>query len=1359
MTMDRQWSALALPPGEAAREPCISYPGLSAPSLFAPDRGCHTRTPRYGRAGRSLAVRLGQLAVVATLALGTLPASAEPTAPIQPRVGNHPGFGRLVFDFAARTTYQQVRAGDTLSLHFAADVVVTPTAHPPHNVDAMSAQPGVVDLVVAAGATTHVYWLGNRLVVDVYDPSGAAAETVQPAQAVAPTQAAAAPAPLTLAPSSGKPVVGLPAQGTATRDAPPEAPVQAAVASPTLPLPPPPAPPAPPPASPAAAGSTHVSRTVVPAVPGAPASPMQPTAPSPVPPVPPASPAAAASTRVSRTVVPAAQYASASPMLPTAPSQVPPVPPVSPAAAATTHVSRTGSPGAQFASASPMLPSAPSPPEATPAGTPARQTTSAPGHSGQRIAQVQAADQSPDHAAVQPADHTAVQPPDHAAVQPAAQSAPQPPDHAAIQPADHTAVRRAAQSAAQPPDRAAVQPPDHAAVQPAAQSAVQPPDQAAVQPPDHAAAQPAAQSTAQPPDHAAVQPPEHAAVQPPDDAGAQPPVQPPAAVMAQATATGTPASSSPPLAPRTDAPPRIGMVLALPFPTSVGVAAFRRGDSALVVFDERRQIDLAAARDDPVFGTATVELLPGATVLHLKLPADRNLVIGETQHAWRVSVVASASPARPIPMRAADGHLSLPVDAVGAVVAIPDPNTGATLLVGTQRATGQDFPTLHQTPEFNLLPTWQGVVVEPLADSLAMRADNSGFLLTGGSEGLAMAPSSTAMQAQADASAMTRRFDLRSQPLETLVERLHRQILASATAPARARGRLREQAAETLIALGFGAEAQAMLRIAAADDPTIGATASAIGLNAIAALLDGRFAESGGIEDPRLTGSDEVTLWRAVRAAESAHDSPLAAAGFAVVTPLIAVYPAALRKRLLPQAFETMIEGGQPVAAARLLAHQPDNDPTLALARGMLRAANGDTDGALAIYDRLANGPDRLVHAKAAVRAVELRLTAARIDAAHAADALDRLLYSWRGGPREVALRERIAALREQSGDWVAALEMLHEAEILFPDDGEAVHARLKATFTRLLQDKALDRLAPLELVSMVEENADLLPDGPAGEALQERLADRLLALDLPARAAPVLEKLTIVAPSPAGRAGFGARLAELRLHEDDAKGALAALLASAGPTMSAPPAVPAAAPEAAAGAASLAAPGATSVVAARTAPVVAALAASSTAPPPAPLPAPLVERRTLLMAAAQARLGDTARAVAELAALGTAATDLARATILEQAKDWPGAEHALTDYVSKVVPPTGALNQAQQQILVRYATAAAEAGDEATLALLRTGNGPRMPSGAFGDMFRLLTAAPVQVSADLPRAGRETALAHDLPKTLGALKPPTGMP
>lgn len=811
--------------------------------------------------------------------------------------------------------------------------------------------------------------------------------------------------------------------------------------------------------------------------------------------------------------------------------------------------------------------------------------------------------------------------------------------------------------------------------------------------------------------------------------------------MADAATAPPAASASVPSGPvalaatKADASKPAGATLALPFPSTVGVAAFRRGGSALVVFDERRPIDLAALRDDPVFGEATIQLLPAATVLRLKLPAGRSLAISQTAQSWHLGVSDAAPPTQPIPIQAADGQLSLQADAVGDVVVIADPETGAALLVGTQRATGQGISTPRQTPEFDLLATWQGVVIAPLADRVVMRASNSGFLLTGGRQGLAMAPSSVTMQAQADAAATTRRFDLRNQPVEVLVQHLHDQLIATATAPPRARGRLRQAAAETMIALGLGAEAQGMLQLAAEDDPALGESADAVGLGAIAALLAGRVADADGIEDPRLTGSDEVALWRAVRTAGSTPDSPLAATGFAATAPLIGVYPEALRRRLLPLAFETMINGGQTAAAARLLVHEPDDEPTLALARGMLRAANGDTDGALAIYDTLADARDRLVHARAAVRAVELRLSAGRIDTAQAADGLDRLLYAWRGDQRELTLRERIAELRERSGAWSAALAMLHETEEAFPDDKDVVHARLKATFAGLLNDPALDKLAPLELVALVEENADVLPDGPAGEALEERLADRLVALDLPRRAAPVLEKLMAAAPSPAGRAGFGARLAALRLRENDAQGTLAVLAASADPTLPAPLAAPL--------------PGSSP----------GSLAAPLPASLPTPLPAPLIERRTLLAAAARARLGETAEAVTELAALGTAATDLARATILERAKDWPGAEHALADYVGKAMPSTGALDQTQQRTLVRYATAAAQAGDEATLALLRTSDGQRMPEGAFGDMFRLLTAAPVQVSADLPRASRETVLAHDLPKALDALKPPIGRP
>jgi len=334
------------------------------------------------------------------------------------------------------------------------------------------------------------------------------------------------------------------------------------------------------------------------------------------------------------------------------------------------------------------------------------------------------------------------------------------------------------------------------------------------------------------------------------------------------------------------------------------------------------------------------------------------------------------------------------------------------------------------------------------------------------------------------------------------------------------------------------------------------------------------------------------------------------------------------------------------------------------------------------------------------VNAVNLRFAAGRIDAREAAERLDKLQYAWRGDRFEEELRDRLVALRQQSGDWRAALALLRENVALSPDN-PAPRARLTDAFAAFLRGSAADSMTPLEFVSLVNENADLLPAGPDGDALEARLADRLLALDLPQRAGPVLDKLMKAAPTGAGRAVFGARLAAVRQREGDARGVLEALSASDAPD----------------------------------------------------LPKELTDRRTMLLATAQALGGDTQRALSELATVDGPAADEARAAILERANNWPAAQKALADYVAKTVPPEGALGETQRRTLLRLATAAARAGDDASLATLRQTHTARMGSGPLADMFRLLTADKVRDVSDLKRSGQEAALARALPAELKALQ------
>jgi len=289
--------------------------------------------------------------------------------------------------------------------------------------------------------------------------------------------------------------------------------------------------------------------------------------------------------------------------------------------------------------------------------------------------------------------------------------------------------------------------------------------------------------------------------------------------------------------------------------------------------------------------------------------------------------------------------------------------------------------------------------------------------------------------------------------------------------------------------------------------------------------------------------------------------------------------------------------------------------------------------------------------------------------------------------------------LRRQAAQWRPALALLRDAELAFPEQRPALHARLAEMFASALAHDAEQPLPPLDLVALADENADLLPDGEAGQALAARLADRLAALDLPARAVPVLEKLAASAPVGPARAAFGSRLAAMRLEQGDAAGALKALAASDAPS----------------------------------------------------LPAALVENRTMTFARAAAATGDMPRAAAALAALDTPASDGLRADLMEAAKDWPAAAAALRDYAAKTVPPEGQLNDAQARTLLRLASAAAQSGDAATLAGLREHDTARFPAGKLTELFRLVTSGPVQGVADLPRAARQTKLAGDLPAALKA--------
>jgi hypothetical protein len=742
-----------------------------------------------------------------------------------------------------------------------------------------------------------------------------------------------------------------------------------------------------------------------------------------------------------------------------------------------------------------------------------------------------------------------------------------------------------------------------------------------------------------------------------------------------------------------------GPAMLVPYGPDTGAAAFRRGGEAHIVFDVARPLDLSQLKDDSVFGGVEERLLPDGMHLRLKLPPETQIRAMRRPNGWALAVVHAPPKLVAITSHSDKGVLSLAAASPGRVVVLDDDSTGGKLLVGTQRVDGQYVPASHRSAEFGMPATWQGVVVEPVSDRLSLQPVRDGFVLQS-SDGpkLSLVWSDAPGGAGADGRTMTRRFELPDLPDSVLHNRLTLAMRDAALTPKLSRFGARLRVAQAMLAEGMDVEARAVLHAAISDDPAHADDPDAAGLSAIASWLlaraGGAYDNSSDNFDPASLGnSDEAQFWQALFKA-SQPDVSGAAATLAVTWPLLRQYPAALRRRLAPDVGHILGAGGQDKALdAFLVAFL---DPSLDLVRAALLQRRGKTSEALALLDAVAKRPDRLMRAQALRNGVELRLASKKIDVQTAAAALGRQLYAWRGGPADLDLRFRVSDLRVEAGQWRAALALLRETDGLFPDAHAQVHDAETRLVAQLLRGDSASKLNALDLVALADEASGLLSAADADTTLAPVLVDKLLALDLPARAEPILRRLFDHAATPAQKAELGVRLAGLLADHGDQKGALAVLAAS-----------------------------------------------DDTG-----LDSALVTRRGLLRAKLLEASGQASDALGVLSGVqGEPSVEL-QAGILEDRRDWTGAIkllESLTASAAFAAKP----DQVQRDLILRLANDESQAGDMAALRRLRSAQGARFASGPGAELFAVLTQEPIQAVGDLPRAGHELEKVRALPASL----------
>ncbi len=739
--------------------------------------------------------------------------------------------------------------------------------------------------------------------------------------------------------------------------------------------------------------------------------------------------------------------------------------------------------------------------------------------------------------------------------------------------------------------------------------------------------------------------------------------------------------------------------LFFPFETTVGAAAFSRGDDVLVVFDAARPFDLSTVQDDPVGARSSILLLPEATILRLKMHHAAGLVLRRLPTGWLIQTNGTGEPVRAISPTMDGAVLRFPVGSAGRTVVVPDPQTGGNLLVGTIRS-GHDAVEVRRRGSNEIIEqTIQGIVVDPLSDRLELRPTIGAFLLAGmGVEATDIGSVPPGLKPGSGIPA-PRIMSLAAGSPEVLYRRFKEARAAAAAAPAGARFAPRLLAAQDALALGDGAEAATIMRVAMADDAREVAALRPRLVATAAALLEGHSDEVDLLDDPRASTDGERGLWRAVKLARQNPASPEAARLFEASLPLLQSYPAPLQAVLVPLAGASLARGGNDAQAA-LIEHLP-YEHALAFARALLAERRGQRQAALTALDRLSLDPEVSLAEVAVEEAVAIRQRSSGADPRELADILEGHLLDARIAGREIASRFRVAELRAQAGQWQKALDLLRETVALYPEQQIEAHRRAGQVLMRLAAAplKTGDGEA-LAQASVIEASAGMLPEGADGSRISLFLAARLAALELPERAAPIVREMMHAAMPGTDKAELGLRLAVLDFQQNDLAGARAALQDS----------------------------------------------------DPGGLPAGLATERLIMMARSLAGDGQLDQALATISAVNTTAGLDLRASLLARRGDWAGTSDTLLALARQGQPASGKLDAAGQDLFLRLASAASRSRDKT-----RIGQIMSLGSGRFTDpgkdaLFRLLVSDTVADAVDPVKVSSEVAILHQTPAVFDSI-------
>lgn len=594
--------------------------------------------------------------------------------------------------------------------------------------------------------------------------------------------------------------------------------------------------------------------------------------------------------------------------------------------------------------------------------------------------------------------------------------------------------------------------------------------------------------------------------------------------------------------------------------TPVNLAAFERNGKIWLIFDHPQQIDVENLKKTA--GELAENILqfphPLGSLIQVTPAADVKFSVRKEGLLWVLDLYTDDLPLPPFKNLTIftqydslkQPYLYIPTEYAGNVISIIDPEIGDIISAAPSSQPHLGINAPYHYPEFDILQTLQGLAFVINAPDIMLSRGNSGLTLRAQGRALNITSDLELLkrnQLMKDEQTASPAFNLQipqkliDMKFTDAVDQLKKNII---NAPLDQKNQLRIELAKYYIYNGLGTNALYILnQLKRAKLPET-ETDSFHALSGIANFLARRYPEA--VEDFEYGGLpklNEGIFWRTL--AQSAYEfkEPNNAIIFAHIS-LIRDYPQALKDQIALAATRNALRTGDDLATQNfidILRSVPDRLRNLNPEINYLAAKKLELQGyprnAIKEYRNLINSDSAKYSALARYDNAVLSQSINIMPLKEAIAELEKLRFAWSEKEFKLRLLNKLADLYLKDFDYYNALRTLNDAGsfVRGEEQKQIIAGKMIKVFEDIfLSNQADSKLSPVKALALYNDFKWLADMSSKKNAVMQRLADRLVAVDLLSRASDLLnEVLENQELSLENRARIGSRLAIINLFQE----------------------------------------------------------------------------------------------------------------------------------------------------------------------------------------------------------------------------------